>query len=137
MNTPSKLVCAMAIAGISFSAGYLERGWKDNSVSSGELPNGMPVRVVHGFAYTFECKDRAAVVIFHRAKNGEAYLADGPCFRDNFVTKVENVGTGSITLTAQKSTINGVASWVLMPGEKYVLLRGTDGQYSTLGDGGR
>ena len=80
---------------------------------------GVPTNAQTGTSYTLVATDRASYLSFSNASSIAVTLpqAGSAGFGSNFVTKLNNIGVGAVTVTPTTSTIDGNATMVLNQGE--------------------
>jgi hypothetical protein len=80
---------------------------------------GVPTNAQTGTSYTLVATDRASYLSFSNASAIAVTLpqAGSAGFGSNFVTKLNNIGAGAVTVTPTTSTIDGNATMVLNQGE--------------------
>lgn len=90
-----------------------------NVVSPATFTASETVNAQTGTSYTIQTTDRAKLITATNS-NAQAYTlpqADSSNFPDGWYTTIANTGSGTVTITPATSTLDGLATYTLIPGE--------------------
>lgn len=118
---------------------YVDAGSGSAGIGAGNAWQKLAVDLVSinaqvGTTYALAGSDRSKLVTLKNAAAVAVSLAQaGATFPAGWITKVSNQGAGTVTITATTSTINGVATLVLLTGQSVDLISDGTNYFACVG----